>query len=50
MAQLHATAAPFSILHSLYFCEAIATQFLACCQKVKNYISLQFHIDQFTKR
>ncbi len=49
-AQLHATAASFLILHSVHFCEAIATQFLQCCQKLKNYISLQFHIDWFTKR
>ncbi len=44
-----ATAAPFSVLCSVHFCEAIATQFLQCCQGHKNYISLQFHVDQFTK-
>ncbi len=40
------TADPFSILHSIHFWEVIASQFLQCCQKLKNYISLQFHIDQ----
>ncbi len=39
----------FSILRSVHFCEEIATQFLQCSQKLKNYISLQFHIEQFTK-
>ncbi len=47
-AQLHTTAVPFSILHSLHFCEAIVTQFLQCCQKLKNYISLQFHTSEKT--
>ncbi len=36
------TSASFSIPCSVYFCEAIATQFLQWCQKLKNYISLQF--------
>ncbi len=50
MAQLHAMAAPFSMLDSIRFCDAIAAQFLQCCQKLKNYISPQFHVDRFTKR
>ncbi len=48
-ARLHAMAAPFSILHSVGFCEGIATQFLQGCEKLKNNISLQFHINQFIK-
>ncbi len=48
--RLHAVTASFSILHSVHFCEAIATQFLQYCQKFKNYVSLQFHIDRFIKR
>ncbi len=38
-----------SILCSVHFCEAIVTQFLQCFQKLKNYFSLQFHVDWFTK-
>ncbi len=37
-AQLHATAAPFSILRFVWFCEAIATQFLESPKTQKLYL------------
>ncbi len=42
--------ASFSILCFILFCEALNMQFLQCCQKLKNYISLQFYIDGHRKR